>query len=274
MPLTKIANMTTGKLRQFLENTEESQFALIDVRQPEEYENEHIPGAKLLPLPLLEHRLHELPRDRDVIIYCRSGARSAAAARFIADSGMGPEQVFNVSGGINAWFGRTLRGYPKLRSLAEAPDDETLIRQVLEMEKGAYRFYSAVAARLPSSSFADAVGALARMEEIHARSAYDHWLDRVENLPPFDELFATTKGLIVEGGDDLSSVLTRAAGADLADTTAIIELALEIELHAFDLYRVMADRTDDPKVQRVFLMLAEQEKTHIRLVTTAWNEIE
>jgi sulfur-carrier protein adenylyltransferase/sulfurtransferase len=274
VPTTQILNIATGELRKYLDATEESRFVLVDVRQPDEYRTEHLPGAMLLPLPQLEHRLHEIPEDREAVIYCRSGNRSLVAARFLADSGMGPEKIYNVAGGINAWFGRSLQGFPKVRGFDASSSDEALIRQILEMEKGAVRFYKALAARLPESSFSKVVGALVRMEKIHARSAYDHWLDRVEGLPPFEELFEQTPGLVVEGGEALDVVLTRVAGQDLSDTLAIVELALDIELHAFDLYRVMANRTPNAKAQRAFLALAEQEKTHIRLVTSAWNEID
>jgi len=74
---------------------------LIDVREPAEYEDEHIPGAVLIPLAELPDRLDEIPADRDVYVHCHTGARSARAVEFLRRSGR-PRAV-NVGGGIDAW---------------------------------------------------------------------------------------------------------------------------------------------------------------------------
>jgi rhodanese-related sulfurtransferase len=75
---------------------------LIDVRTPEEYNEGHIEGSLLIPLDTLEANLPKLAnsKDRPLIVYCRSGARSAIASRLLADQGFKP---LNVSGGINEW---------------------------------------------------------------------------------------------------------------------------------------------------------------------------
>jgi sulfur-carrier protein adenylyltransferase/sulfurtransferase len=269
-----IENISTGDLRKYLESTAEERFVLLDVRQPREYEAEHLPGALLIPLAELESRLHEFDPSRELYIYCRTGNRSMVAARFLADSGMGPERIINVVGGITSWFGRKLRGYPRVGGFDVAASDEELIKHIIDLEKGAYRFYKALATKLPESAFGKAVEALSRMEEIHARSAYDHWLDMVPEMPPFEEIFENSKGLVLEGGGSLAEVVRRAASMNAADTLELVELALDIEVHAFDLYRVMADRVGSGAAQRAFLMLAEQEKSHIRLLTTTWTELD
>ena len=73
---------------------------LIDVRQPDEYRAGHIRGAKLIPLDQLGKKLSELPRDREIICVCRSGARSGSAARQLRDAGY---TTLNLSGGMMAW---------------------------------------------------------------------------------------------------------------------------------------------------------------------------
>lgn len=84
--------------------------ALIDVRQPDEWRQGHAPGATLIPLGSLGDRLSELPRDRDVLLICRSGNRSRTAQCQLLQ--LGYERVFNVSGGMNAW---TSAGLPVQR---------------------------------------------------------------------------------------------------------------------------------------------------------------
>jgi rhodanese-related sulfurtransferase len=75
---------------------------LIDVRQPEEYTEAHVPGAVLLPLGEVPARFDEVPRDRGAVyVICRSGARSLQAATFLQEQGF---DVVNVTGGTLAWL--------------------------------------------------------------------------------------------------------------------------------------------------------------------------
>jgi sulfur dioxygenase len=84
---------------------------LLDVRQSDEYEGElgHVPGAVLVPLPELPARLVEIDSHRDgtVVAICRSGARSAKAARILRGAGF--RDVWNMAGGTLAW---RRRGFP------------------------------------------------------------------------------------------------------------------------------------------------------------------
>lgn len=75
---------------------------LLDVRSPQEYAGDgHIPGSRLLPLPNLDGRMHELPRDVPIVCICRSGARSQVAGEMLAREGF--TQVINLRGGMIGW---------------------------------------------------------------------------------------------------------------------------------------------------------------------------
>ena len=80
---------------------------LLDVREPWEYQDGHVPGAQLIPLGELEQRVGEVPRDRPVLAICHSGQRSLAAAGYLLK--LGYPSVSNVDGGTAAWIER---GYP------------------------------------------------------------------------------------------------------------------------------------------------------------------
>lgn len=73
---------------------------LIDVRQPDEYRGGHIRGAKLIPLGELSQKFDKLPRDREIICVCRSGARSGNAVRQLQSAGL---NAVNLNGGMIAW---------------------------------------------------------------------------------------------------------------------------------------------------------------------------
>jgi rhodanese-related sulfurtransferase len=75
--------------------------ALIDVREPWEWNEMRIPGAILIPLGELPQRLAEVPDDREVYVHCRHGGRSAKAVDYLREHGR-PRAV-NVVGGIDGW---------------------------------------------------------------------------------------------------------------------------------------------------------------------------
>ena len=80
----------------------------IDVREQYEYDEERIPGAKLVPLSEFMRRYEDdLPADKEgeVVVHCRSGARSAQAVEFLNQNGY---NAVNVEGGILAWKGAEL----------------------------------------------------------------------------------------------------------------------------------------------------------------------
>lgn len=73
---------------------------LLDVRTPGEYAHGAITGAHLLPVQELSTRAREVPRDKEIVVYCRIGNRSAFAASHLAQLGY---NVKNLEGGIMAW---------------------------------------------------------------------------------------------------------------------------------------------------------------------------
>ena len=80
---------------------------LLDVREPWEFANGHVPGAHLIPLGELEGRVGEIPRDRPILCLCQVGQRSLAAAVYLRQ--LGYHDVLNVDGGTGAWIER---GFP------------------------------------------------------------------------------------------------------------------------------------------------------------------
>jgi molybdopterin/thiamine biosynthesis adenylyltransferase/rhodanese-related sulfurtransferase len=86
---------------------------LLDVRQPHEWDivNLEPEGAVMIPLADLGDRLDEIPADREIVVYCRTGARSATAAQMLVDEGF--SSVFNFVGGIHAWVDEIDPSLPK-----------------------------------------------------------------------------------------------------------------------------------------------------------------
>lgn len=80
---------------------------MLDVRQPEEWQAIHIPDATLIPLGELQQRLNELPKDQEIVVYCRSGNRSLTGAQILQQAGF--SNVTSMAGGISEW---QAAGYP------------------------------------------------------------------------------------------------------------------------------------------------------------------
>jgi molybdopterin/thiamine biosynthesis adenylyltransferase/rhodanese-related sulfurtransferase len=86
-------------------------FVLLDVREPHELQLCRLPGAVLIPMREVSKRLEELDRNQEIVVYCRSGARSAKIAQLLRASGF--PVVRNLTGGILAWSDKVDPSVPK-----------------------------------------------------------------------------------------------------------------------------------------------------------------
>lgn len=104
------------------EMIEKDDVFILDVRTPAEFNSSHIEGATLIPVTnsggsnlssdqLLEARINEVPRDKKILVYCRTGHRSTTASNILVAAGY--SDVYNMQGGITAWTGA---GYPVVSS--------------------------------------------------------------------------------------------------------------------------------------------------------------
>lgn len=101
----KRKNVEGGRFRSEMEQSKNR--LLIDVREPDEYKSGFIPGAKNIPLSQLEKRIGEIPKDRDVLLYCHSGMRSKSAARILSKQGY--TRLAHLQGGVSSWKGKLSR---------------------------------------------------------------------------------------------------------------------------------------------------------------------
>lgn len=83
---------------------------VFDVREPSEYAAGHIPDVTLIPMGQVPSRLNEIPKDKTVILTCRSGNRSGQVADFLRQQGW--TKVHNMQGGILSW---EQAGYPVVK---------------------------------------------------------------------------------------------------------------------------------------------------------------
>lgn len=92
-------------------NARLNEIRLIDVRSAAEAAQGIIEGAELIPLHTVPMRVDEFRDQKDVVLYCHSGARSAQACQFLA--GQGLDNLYNLEGGILFWAGAGLPLVPQ-----------------------------------------------------------------------------------------------------------------------------------------------------------------
>jgi rhodanese-related sulfurtransferase/rubrerythrin len=265
----KLQEILPDELRHYMATSDERKYILVDVRQPAEYAAVHIPGALLMPLMELEARLFDLPQDRELVFYCRTGARSQVAAMLANEAELSDKRIYNLVGGILAWEGRKLSDFPRIQVFqTEDPAGDALLT-AMDLEKGAWRYYRQILKTHGQEAFAPAIQKLAKAEEGHARMIYAFWKPNQAEPPAFENLFKELGGEILEGGKPLQEVLARLEAATTDRCLNILELSLEIEFRAYDLYRNMAEKEADDKRRQGFLSIAQAEKKHIRVLSQA-----
>ena len=94
-----IPEITVKELKSKMDKKEK--LTLVDVREPNEFQINRIPGAKLIPLGNIPERVHELDSADEIVVNCHFGGRSAKAVEFLQK--MGFKKVKNLAGGIDAW---------------------------------------------------------------------------------------------------------------------------------------------------------------------------
>ncbi|MDA8141708.1 MAG: rhodanese-like domain-containing protein [Desulfobacteraceae bacterium] len=265
-----LKSISPEKLRQYIQSHHEKSYLLVDVRQPEEYQQSHIPGARLLPLPELGRSLEQLTSNQELVFYCRSGGRSMAAAAMTEEEGF-KGTIYNLTGGMLAWDGASLTDFPRVALFAGQHGVEKY-KTAMNLEKGAQIFYQTIARDHADQPWSHTFAQLAQAEEAHAKSVYRHWQQAGDLVEPFESIYNGLSGEVLEGGLPLKAALQKitAVGKDVC--LRAMEMALQIEYAAFDLYRSLAHQSDTKASQEAFLQLSQAEKAHMQILITALDK--
>jgi len=259
----EIRSLTSDEIRTILDSDKKGEFLLLDVRQPEEYEAGHIPGALLIPLSELEVRQGELDWDKKIITYCRSGRRSMAAA--IALCGLGFEGVQHLGGGILGWSYETITGIPERRPelITEAADVKDVLMLAMKLEKGSHGFYLVASDKVRPSQVKETFQMLASAEDSHMRRLYERTIGLLgkEALPPFDRLEQELKIEHMEGEIEISAALAK-LDEDVTDEMEALEIALEKEYMSYDFYKRISALVGNTEAKTLLYELALEEKKH------------
>lgn len=263
-----VRNMNAAEARDYMAKRPSDGYQLLDVRQPGEYEQSHLPGAQLIPLTELPGRLDELQKEKPVIVYCAVGGRSKAAAQLL--SGQDFAEIYNLSGGIKAWEGGTAIGPLEagLDFFTGSENYEDGASLAYAMEDGLQIFYRTMADQSQDDGQKKLYARLAGFEERHKSRLLMEYKARHNGAA----LKTTEIPGIMEGGRRVAEFLEQAKS--LAQSSrAIVDLAMMLETQAMDLYSRMARKSSNPETGKFFLAMADEEKTHLAFLAEALDRM-
>ena len=96
-----ISEITPAELDAWRKDASRMAPHVVDVREPWEFERAHLNDSTLIPMREIPARLAELPADKDLVLMCHHGSRSAQVAAWLSRNGFA--RVHNLTGGIDAW---------------------------------------------------------------------------------------------------------------------------------------------------------------------------
>ncbi len=268
---TPVESLTPDEARDFMNQNAQGSFTLLDVRQPREYEEGHIAGATLAPLPQLPDFYNELDSQKPIIVYCAIGGRSRVAAQMLA--GKDFRQVYNLTGGIKAWNGAVAEG-PQEMSMDLITGDETaseIVALAYSMEKNLGSFYKLAQEKTADPKVNKLLGTLGSIEQKHK----DFLIQLFEKLEPGRDSRQTLDGMssktVMEGGFDTESFMKQ-NWKYLQKESHILDLAMMLETQALDLYIRFGARMKNPDSQAILNRIADEEKEHLKALGNLRNE--
>ena len=270
----EIKGLKPDEMKATLDKDKKGEFLLLDVRQPEEYEAGHIPGATLIPLGELETSQGELDRSKKIITYCRTGRRGMAAA--ITLCGLGFKYIHTLDGGILNWHYETITGIPNTRPglITEAADIRDILMLGIKLEKGSWGFYMAARDKVESSQSKETFQLLANAEDAHMQRLYQRAINFLGegSLLPLEKLKRELKVDYMEGGIEISPALAK-IDEKFADEQEALEIALEKEYMSYDFYKRASALVNNTDAKGLLHELAVEERNHADILLKRLTEI-
>lgn len=262
---TPVSSINWDEANDLISTNPKGDVVFLDVRQHGEYENGHLPGAKLIPVGELDKRLSELQKDTTLVVYCAIGGRSRVASQLLA--GKGFSKVYNLSGGIKAWEKEIAIGPEDsgmhLFSRDATPEDVVVTGFGLEM--GLRDFYLSMKNQVQSEDAKGIFDELADIEIIHQKQLVELYVSLTGNAVTLEDFQQKIVKPAMEGGLTTDQYLQR-YDLDKESDLEVLSLAMSIEVQALDLYLRAAEVSKVSKTRDTLLQIAEDERGHINLL--------
>jgi rubrerythrin len=191
--------------------------------------------------------------------------RSRSAATFLLGAGL--KNVYSMEGGIRAWKGLVAHGLPEagMAFFSPAANAEEIVGLAWALEEGSKFFYQGISERFSNDKEAQEMFSwLVSAEKNHEK----HLLQTYETLtgtqPDFEKLRTkfsdSLSGTVMEGGIPVKEALAWIEDKEVSES---LELAIAMEVNAYDLYIKMSRAIEDKEAQLIFEKLSEEEQVHL-----------
>lgn len=268
----RVKSILPDEVRTIIKEKRTDEYCLLDVRQPNEYEQGHIPGAKIIPLAELQPNLNNIQPDRMTIVYCRSGSRSRSGVGIL--NGAGFEKVYNMKGGILAYNGLVAAGPPEagVFCFPKNMTPEELVAMAWYIEDGSQTYFETVKDITQSQGTNDILTTMTDYKIAHKKS--------------LSKLYQKISGQTA-GNDFPTNVLQKPPQNVMAGcvsvpeavnwsqdkgTSEILDLVMALEANTFDLYLKLGRQVKSESARKVFMELSEEEACHLEELASVFEK--
>jgi len=267
-----VPSISPDEVREYIKKNLPGNFSLLDVRQPVEYEQGHLPGARLVPLHELPSRIGELDPEKTTIVYCRSGNRSRSAAGLLMSAGI--KNVLNMEGGILRYNGIIASGPPEagMFCFPETLTPEQLAAVAWFLEDGTIRFLEHVRENIPSNGGSAIIRELLEAKNAHKVTLEKLYTELTRKPPSADfprDVLDVPAEEVMAGCIKVSEALQWSRGKTLTD---VMELLITLGANSYDLYLKLGRTVKSEEAGRIFNLLADEEERNIDHISSAFEK--
>ena len=257
---TSVKVISCEQAKSFCANLRVEEYQLVDVRQPEEYEEGHFPGALLLPLENLLNGEGELNPLLPTIVYCHSGFRSAAAAMGMLQKGF--KEIYNIQEGFSNWAGPQVAGplFDPLQLLPLEGDFHLALELAFALEQGTQILYQKLSEQTSNVKTKNLLYCLINLEERHKTKIAQRGKITQANI----EVSKFNLGML-EGGYGIEQSAEQLLPY-MDDPTALLSLAMGVEAQAFDFFMRLRSIEQDEDKRGFFTEMANEERGHLSML--------
>lgn len=264
-------SITPEQAREYIQGRRSDEYCLLDVRQPAEYAQGHLPGARLVPMAELAGKLKAMDRERTTIVYCRSGNRSLSAASLLLSAGF--REVLNMEGGILRYQGAVASGPPEagMFCFPETLSPGQLTAVAWFLEEGTLAFLDAVRKGPLAGSMSGLLVGLMTERGRHKERLLSLYSEMTGETPPVDfprGVIEVPAEKVMVGCVKVSDAVRWAGGKSDRD---ILELMISLSANACDLYLKLGRAVQAEEARGVFNLLAGEEQRNIERVSAAYE---
>ncbi len=259
-------------MRTYISEKKPDKYCLLDVRQPAEYEQGHIPGARLIPLSELSFKIGEMDPERKTIVYCRSGNRSLSATSLLMNARF--QNVLNMDGGIMAYNGIIAGGPPEagMFCFPETLTPGQLAAVAWFLEDGTIKFLEGMSKQLASSDKLTIFSNRIKARNEHKKTLEKLYTDLTGQAPSVDfpnDVLETPPETVMVGCVKVSAALDWAEGKTIKD---ILELMISLGANGYDLYLKLGRAVKSDDARKVFTVLADEEQKNIEYIASEFEK--